>query len=88
MAAQRLWPWCRVTGWRIVKHIMAEAGIEGARATPRGLRHAFGIATLQAGIPINLVHRWLGHARLTTTAIYAGAAGPEERAFAAKFWRI
>jgi hypothetical protein len=28
-----------------------------------------------------------GHARLSTTAIYAAACGPEEREFAARYWR-
>lgn len=81
------WPWCRQTGWRVIKSIMKEAGISGRAASPRGLRHAFGVGTLQAGIPITLVQRWLGHARLATTAIYTAASGPEETAFAARYWR-
>ena len=81
-----LWKFCRVTGWRIVKKLMHEAQLSGAPATPRGLRHAFGVGTLQAGIPITLLQRWLGHARLTTTAIYAEVVGPEELEFAARFW--
>jgi hypothetical protein len=31
--------------------------------------------------PPRLVQRWLGHASLETTAIYADVVGPEERAF-------
>ena len=38
-----------------------------------------GVACIEKGIPLNLVQRWLGHARLTTTAIYADAVGEEER---------
>ncbi|MCW5735983.1 MAG: site-specific integrase [Enhydrobacter sp.] len=79
-AHARLWPWCRQTAWRTIKHSMAAAGIVGAAACPRGLRHAFGVGTLQAGIPINMTQKWLGHSRLTTTAIYADACGEEERA--------
>ena len=45
----------------------------------QGLRHGFGVAAVSAGIPLNLVQKWLGHAQLTTTAIYADAVG-EERA--------
>ena len=85
-AAAPLWNFCRVTGWRIVKRLMHEAQLSGAPATPRGLRHAFGVGTLQAGIPITLLQRWLGHARLTTTAIYSEVVGPEELEFAARFW--
>jgi hypothetical protein len=51
-----------------------------------GLRHTFGVGTVQAGVPITLVQRWLGHSRLTTTAIYAAAVGPEELEFASRFW--
>jgi integrase/recombinase XerD len=82
----RLWPMCRVTAWRIIKRVMDAAGVSGRPACPRGLRHASGVGTLQAGVPITLVQRWLGHARLSTTAIYAEVAGPEELAFAAKYW--
>jgi integrase len=83
----RLWPWCRVTAWRLVKEAMSLAQVRGRQACPRGLRHGFGIGTLQSGVPLNLVQRWLGHARMETTAIYAAACGPEEFAFARQFWR-
>jgi integrase/recombinase XerD len=85
-AHRRLWPWCRSTAWRIIKRVMHQSGIIGNQACPRGLRHAFGVGTLQASVPITLVQRWLGHARLSTTAIYVDASGPEELAFAARFW--
>lgn len=85
-AHQRLWPWHRSTGWRIVKKIMLRIGVHGRRATPRGLRHAFGVGTLQSGAPLNLTQRWLGHARLSTTAIYADVSGAEEMGFAERFW--
>lgn len=84
---RRLWPWSRTTAWRIVKTVMASAGIAGRQACPRGLRHGYAVAALSAGIPLNLLQRWLGHSRLTTTAIYAGVIGPEELALAALFWK-
>lgn len=83
----RLWRWCRVTGWRIIKRVMHRSGIEGGQACPRGFRHAFGVGALQGGVPITLLQRWLGHARLSTTSIYADVMGPEELAFAAQYWR-
>ena len=86
LVSQRLWPWHRTTAWRFIKQIMRRAEITGRRASPRGLRHAFGIGALQSNVPLNLVQRWLGHARLSTTAIYAEVSGPEERAFAESFW--
>src|SRR5262249_59548018 len=86
-AARRLWPWHRVTAWRLIKRVMALAHVMGRLASPRGLRHGFGVGTLQSGVPLNLLQRWLGHARITTTAIYADVSGPEELAFAVRFWR-
>jgi len=35
-----------------------------------------------AGVPLNLIQRWMGHSRIETTAIYANAVGDEERALA------
>ena len=81
-----LWPWSRTTAWRHVCQVMQTAGIDGVHATPKGLRHGFGIKAVVSGVPLNLVQRWLGHAQLTTTAIYADAIGPEERQIAERMW--
>jgi integrase/recombinase XerD len=86
-ADSRLWPWHRATAWRIVKRVMTLCQIRGRRASPRGLRHAFGVGTLQSGVPLNITQRWLGHAKIDTTAIYAEVSGAEERAFAEQFWQ-
>jgi integrase/recombinase XerD len=86
-SSERIWKWCRTTAWHHVKACMDEAGISGRQAMPKGLRHGFGVGVLQAGIPINLLKKWLGHSRLTTTEIYADAVGAEEQAIASKFWR-
>ena len=68
-----------MTGWRAVHGVMEAAGLDGPQASPKGLRHGFGVAAVSAGIPLNLVQKWLGHAQLTTTAIYADAVGAEEK---------
>ncbi len=83
----RLWSFHRVTAWRIVKQIMLEAGLHGPVSTPKAFRHGFGTGAVQAGIPITLLQRWLGHARLSTTAIYTAVAGPEEFGLAQRFWQ-
>ncbi|MEO5332839.1 MAG: site-specific integrase [Magnetococcus sp. YQC-5] len=82
----RLWSCCRTTAWNRVKACMKEAGISGLQATPKGLRHAFAIASLQSGVPINFVRKWLGHSRLSTTEIYAEAVGSEEQIIASRLW--
>jgi integrase len=82
----RLWPWSRMTGWRAVHMVMQAAGLEGVPASPKGLRHGFGVAAVTAGIPLNLVQKWLGHAQLSTTAVYANAVGAEEKDIARRMW--
>jgi integrase len=86
-AYRRIWRWSRTTAWRRVKEVMAEANITGSSAMPKSLRHSFGVHAYQSFVPPNLVQRWLGHASLRTTAIYADVMGPEERAFAIRMWK-
>ena len=82
-----LWPWGRATAWRRVKEVMDEARLgKGPQVSPKGLRHGFGVAAVSAGIPLNMVQKWLGHAQLSTTAIYADAVGAEEKNIAARMW--
>jgi integrase len=85
-ADDRLWPWSRMTGYRRITEVMTEAQIAGTWASPKGLRHGFGVRAVQSGAPLHLVQRWLGHADMKTTAIYASAVGPEEREIASKTW--
>jgi integrase/recombinase XerD len=85
-AYRRIWKWSRTTAWRRTKEIMAAANIIGLPAMPKGLRHGFGVHAFQSFVPPHLVQRWLGHASLRTTAIYADVIGPDERAFAARMW--
>lgn len=82
-----LWTICRSQAWRLVKDVMHEADVApGPHATPRGLRHGFGLHAVRSGVPLNLVQRWLGHASLKTTAIYLQAMGDEEREIASRMW--
>jgi integrase/recombinase XerD len=84
----RLWTWSRATASRRVKEVMDAAGLtDPANASPKGLRHAFGVQAVSRGIALNLVQRWLGHAQVTTTAIYAEAVGEEERHIASRMWQ-
>lgn len=82
-----LWRLSRSWAWSLVKSVMTDAAIaEGLHATPKGLRHGYGLHAIRSGVPITLVQRWLGHARLSTTAIYLQAMGDEEREIAARMW--
>lgn len=82
----RLWPWSRMTGYRRICETMAAARISGSYATPKGLRHGFGVKAIQSNVPLTLVQKWLGHADIRTTAIYTSAMGPEEREIASRMW--
>jgi integrase/recombinase XerD len=82
----RLWRWSRMTGWRAVHGVMERAGLTGPHASPKGLRHGFRVAAVSAGIPLDLVQKWLGHAQLTTTATYADAVGTDEKDIARRMW--
>ncbi len=81
-----IWPWSRTTAWTLVKRVMLEAGVAPDRAMPKALRHAFGVCAIQRGVPLNIVQKWLGHARISTTAIYADAVGAEERMLLKRMW--
>lgn len=87
LSEQRLWLWSRTTAWGYVKTIMAAAGIPKKQAMPKALRHAFGVGGTMAGVPLNLIQRWMGHSRIETTAIYANAVGDEELALAERMWK-
>jgi hypothetical protein len=84
---ERLWGWSLTTAWRRVKEVMETAGLgEGPQVSPKGLRHGFGVHAVSSGVPLNKLSQWLGHAQLSTTAIYADAVGAEEKSIAARMW--
>ena len=86
VSGQRLWPWCRTAAWKYVKRVMRDAKIAEGLCKPKALRHAFAVEAGQQGVPLNIVQRWLGHARIETTAVYADVIGSEERALAQRTW--
>jgi len=86
LGQQRLWTWSRTTAWRRVREIMEAAEIRGVYATPKGVRHGFGIKAVTSEVPLNMAQKWLGHSRIATTAIYTDAIGAEEQRIAEKMW--
>ena len=69
-AAKPLWPLSRATAHRRIAAIMTNTGI----------------AAVSAGVPLPTIAAALGHASITTTAIYTTAAGLEAREFLARMW--
>jgi integrase/recombinase XerD len=86
-ANKPLWPWSRMTVWRRVRELMEEAGIpDGPHRCPEGLRHGYGVHAISSGVPLNMLCKWMGHASMEVTAIYANALGAEEQGIAARMW--
>jgi integrase len=83
----RVWSFSRASGYRLVKDCMARAGVKGGMASPKGLRHGFAVACLGHKIPLSTLQKWLGHARMETTAIYLEVSGDEERELAKRLWK-
>lgn len=82
----RIWNFSRTTGYEIIKDCMKRAGIEGSKATPKGLRHGFAIACVSHGVPVTTLQKWMGHTKLSTTAIYLDLVGEDERRMAKAVW--
>ena len=83
---ERLWQISRSTAWRQVKAVMHTAGIRGAHASPKGLRHSFGMYCAFKAIPITLCCKWMGHSNVTVTAIYYQLVGRDEIEMAERLW--
>lgn len=81
-----LWSFGRVMGWKHIKAVMLTAEIHGQHATPKGLRHGFGVRMAQKTRNPRLVQKLLGHESLETTAIYMDLVGEEERAEVLAAW--
>ena len=65
-----LWRWGRTQATKHVWALMEAAAIAGPQASPKGLRHGFGVRLAMKTRNPSLVQRMLGHASLETTAIY------------------
>jgi integrase/recombinase XerD len=85
-ADRRFWSAHRSAAWRWTKLVMKQAAIAGPMASPKGLRHGYGVLAVLKGISLPIIQRWMGHARPTTTAIYLQVVDDEERQLAARMW--
>ena len=65
-------PYTRFGVYRLVERCAARApSLTGRRITPHTIRHTSACHLLQAGVDLNTIRAWLGHASLDTTNIYA-----------------
>ena len=83
----KVWKYSRPTAYRLIKRTTEQAKLTGSKACPKGLRHSFAIACISREIPLTTIQKWMGHARLETTAIYLNAVGEEERQLAKRLWK-
>jgi len=82
-----IFPWTRTWTWAIVKRVMGNSAIaDGPHKTAKGLRHGYGVHAAKNGVQLHMLSKWMGHAKMENTAIYAQALGEEERAIAARMW--
>lgn len=83
-----LWPMSRPTAYRLVKRVMQQAGIEGAQATGKGLRHGFGVALVMAKppVPLHVISQLMGHSDSKTTEIYLQVIDDERRSLIMGAW--
>lgn len=81
-----LWNWKRTQAYNHVKQVLIEADITGLHASPKGLRHGFGVLAATKTRHPRMVQKWLGHRSLETTVIYMDVQGDEERELAERMW--
>jgi len=82
---ENIWPFSKRTGLRTVKKIMRSNNIQGIKACALGLRHGFAVHAVSK-VPQTQVQKWMGHAYITTTALYLNVSGVEERQWAKRLW--
>lgn len=80
----RLWSFSRPTAYRAVTKVFEMAGIKGAMANPKGLRHAFGVRHVMNGMDLGNLAGLMGHSSTDTTQIYTRVTGEELRELALK----
>ena len=74
---------CTKTVLRTIDRLAEEAGVQEIsrkqklsrrKVTPHILRHSHVVNALMAGVPVPMIHKQVGHKRLSTTEIYATVA--------------
>lgn len=83
---KRLWSFTDRTGQNYIKKVMNAVGIEGKKATSRGLRHSMGVMLALDKVPLNVIQDILGHTIEANTAIYMQILGEDRRGLIANVW--
>jgi integrase len=70
----RIFPCHRSSAFLHFRRAAKEVGIDRDRQHPHCIRHSGAVMLLSAGVPLNLVSRYLGHRSLQSTAVYLNAS--------------
>ncbi|MGL4580644.1 MAG: tyrosine-type recombinase/integrase [Shewanella xiamenensis] len=83
-----LWSMSRPTAYRLVKRVMDRAGIVGAQATGKGLRHGFCVTLVTANppVPLHVISQLMGHRDSKTTEIYLQVLSEERHSLVMNAW--
>ena len=84
--AGRIFPESRSTAYRWVRRVFLYADNHGTMASPKGLRHGFGVRCAMFNLPGSLIQTLMGHASYETTRIYLDLVGNEARTMIARTW--
>lgn len=86
LATLPIWDFTERTAYNYVTRVMANAGITGRAASPRGLRHSMGVSLAMAKVPVGTIQQVLGHASITNTMIYLDVVDDERRQLVSQVW--
>ncbi len=56
------------------------------RLPPGAVRVRAGLNAILKGVPVTSLRKWVGPAKLETTAIYVDAVGAQQQEIAARMW--
>ncbi len=82
----RLFDFSDRTARTYVKKVIKKAGLSGAMATPRGLRHSMGVMLVLNKVPGNTIKDMLGHRAIKNTMIYLQMVDDERRGLVSQIW--
>lgn len=84
---------CRSGLWKLIRGYLDAAAREGPglarkRLAPHSLRHTTAVHLLQAGVEMNVIKAWLGHADVSTTSQYLDLDLDRKREALERFGRL
>jgi integrase len=79
-AEELIFPFSRVTVFRIVEGACRKAGFSDGRGHPHTFRHSYAVHMLLQGVPVTILRELLGHSNISSTLVYLRITQPDKRA--------